>query len=129
VKYFQHDPPPINTRSIRHWNCYWILRKHKAPLINFTCGLLKHIVPGWRYLLGYNRLSYLIFRTLFPDHRRCYNRSITITQELTNSRRLSFLEASWSLANHSLINHSLIISRNLSFAPCVGPKVASGLTE
>jgi hypothetical protein len=41
-------------------------------------------VPGWRYLLGYNRLSHLIFHTLFSDHRRCYNRSITELSLQTN---------------------------------------------
>jgi hypothetical protein len=42
----------------------------------------RHIVPGWR---------------LYRLYRRYYTRSIT-TQQLSNSRRLSFLEASWFLA-------------------------------
>jgi hypothetical protein len=47
-------------------------------LLGFFKKLRKNdIVPGWRYLLGDNRLSHLIFHTLFPDHRRCYNRSVT----------------------------------------------------
>jgi hypothetical protein len=57
------------------------------PYISLTIKKAKfklYIVPGWRYLLGYNRLSHLIFHTLFPDHRRCYNRSITELSLQTN---------------------------------------------
>jgi hypothetical protein len=61
----------------------------------------EHIVPGWRYLLGYNRLSHLIFHTLFPDHRRCYN--LSITEFMTNCPLQNSLSANSAVTKLGLI--------------------------
>jgi hypothetical protein len=54
----------------------------------------KYIVPGWRYLLGYNRLSHLIVHTFYSPATVGVTIAQLQTQELSNSRRLSYLEAS-----------------------------------
>jgi hypothetical protein len=56
------------------------------------------IVPCWRYLLGYNRLSHLIVHTFYSPTTVGVTIAQLQSQELSNSQRLSFLEASWSLA-------------------------------
>jgi hypothetical protein len=66
------DGEQINTVIITHSDSTFHEMSQELSAV-----LLHNIVPGWRYLLGYNRLSHLIFHILFPDHRWCYNRSIT----------------------------------------------------